>query len=108
MISAKFFYTGDICSGCTISGHASYASHGKDIVCAYVSASVQLTANLMTEIFCLPVDIQEREENATVSICVTKPDDTGNADRLLRGLEMQLKSLSEVYPRNIHFAHQEV
>ena len=54
MISARFFLAGEQYTGCEISGHADYSEEGTDVICAYVSATVQTVANLMTEIFRLP------------------------------------------------------
>ena len=64
MISARFFLAGEQYTGCEISGHADYSEEGTDVICAYVSATVQTVANLMTEIFRLPVSAAEQEEPA--------------------------------------------
>ena len=50
MISARFFLAGEQYTGCEISGHADYSEEGTDVICAYVSATIQTVANLMTEI----------------------------------------------------------
>lgn len=60
------------------------------MICAYVSATVQTVANLMTEIFRLPVSAAEQEEPALVSIQLKEPDPSGNVQRLFAGLELQL------------------
>ena len=68
MISARFFLAGEQYTGCEITGHADYSEEGTDVICAYVSAAVQTVANLMTEIFRLPVSAEETEEPARVSL----------------------------------------
>ena len=90
MISARFFLAGEQYTGCEISGHADYSEEGTDVICAYVSATVQTVANLMTEIFRLPVSAAEQEEPALVSIQLKEPDPSGNVQRLFAGLELQL------------------
>ena len=78
------------------------------MICAYVSATVQTVANLMTEIFRLPVSAAEQEEPALVSIQLKDPDPAGNVQRLFAGLELQLGELSKVFPANIQVTHMEV
>lgn len=108
MISARFFYAGENCTGCTVSGHADYATEGADVVCAYASSAVQTVANLMTEIYYLPVSVEEKEETAEVIIRLTELDESGNAQRLFAGLELQLGELSKIFPDNIRLQHMEV
>lgn len=108
MISAHFFYAGECCTGCSIKGHADYAEAGADIVCASVSSAVQTIANLMTEIYHLPVSAEENEETATILLRLTEPDASGAAERLFAGLELQMQLLAEAYPANIQLKHMEV
>ena len=89
MISARFFLAGEQYTGCEITGHADYSEEGTDVICAYVSAAVQTVANLMTEIFRLPVSAEETEEPARVSLRLSEKDDSGNAHRLFAGLALQ-------------------
>ena len=65
---------------------------GQDVICASVSASVQLTANLLTEIYQLPAEIAV-EENC-ISISVDAIQDV-NAELLLQGLLLQMQLLTE-------------
>ena len=108
MISARFFHAGKQYTGCTITGHADYSEEGTDVICAYVSATVQTVANLMTEIFHLPILAEEQEEPARVSLQLSGKDPSGNAQRLFAGLELQLGEQSRVFPANIQLIHVEV
>ena len=83
MITATFYHRNQRLTGVSVSGHAGYADAGQDVICASVSASVQLTANLLTEIYQLPAEIAV-EENC-ISISVDAIQDV-NAERLLQGL----------------------
>lgn len=108
MISAQFFYAGTCCTGCTVTGHAEYAEVGSDVVCAYATSAVQTIANLMTEIYQLPVSAEQDEDSATIVIRLTDQDASGNAARLFAGLELQLGELEKAFPACIHLEHMEV
>ena len=90
MITATFYHRNQRLTGVSVSGHAGYA-----VICASVSASVQLTANLLTEIYQLPAEIAV-EENC-ISISVDAIQDV-NAERLLQGLLLQMQLLTEEAP----------
>ena len=92
MITATFYHRNQRLTGVSVSGHAGYADAGQDVICASVSASVQLTANLLTEIYQLPAEIAV-EENC-ISISVDAIQDV-NAERLLQGLLLQMQLLTE-------------
>ncbi len=108
MITARFFYAGDHCTGCTVSDHAGFAQAGPDIVCACVSSAVQTVANLMTEVYHLPIAVQAHEDTAEVVLRLTGTDTTGDAHRLFTGLELQMQLLQEAYPKYIRLKHMEV
>ena len=90
MITATFYHRNQRLTGVSVSGHAGYADAGQDVICASVSASVQMTANLLTEIYQLPAEIAV-EENC-ISISVDAIQDV-NAERLLQGLLLQMQLL---------------
>ncbi len=89
MITATFYHRNQRLTGVSVSGHAGYADAGQDVICASVSASVQLTANQ------LPAEIAV-EENC-ISISVDAIQDV-NAERLLQGLFLQMQLLTEEAP----------
>ena len=95
MITATFYHRNQRLTSVSVSGHAGYADAGQDVICASVSASVQLTANLLTEIYQLPAEIAV-EENC-ISIPVDAIQDV-NAERLLQGLLLQMQLLIEEAP----------
>ena len=90
MITATFYHRNQRLTGVSVSGHAGYADAGQDVICASVSASVQLTA-----IYQLPAEIAV-EENC-ISISVDAIQDV-NAERLLQGLFLQMQLLTEEAP----------
>ena len=81
-----------------ISGHAGFAVHGEDIVCAAVTSAFQFCANGITEI--LRVDAHVSIGSDTVSIEL--PDHASLAAKdFLRALKLHLTILCEQYPENI-------
>ncbi len=103
MLKAVFTKKNGTLCRCSVKGHAGYAEHGQDVVCAAVSSAVQLTANLLTETF---------QENAQVS---AKGDTvnirTGGSEisaKLLEALYVHLQCISEEFPDTIKFEFTEV
>ena len=95
MITATFYHRNQRLTGVSVSGHAGYADAGQDVICASVSASVQLTANLLTEIYQLPGESGGGEN--CISFAVDAFLDV-NAERLLQGLLLQMQLLTEEAP----------
>ena len=91
MITAKFVYSGDIITGFSVSGHSGSAEIGKDIICSAVSSASYMTVNTLTEII---------EKDGFLGIRLSK-DEAAAANDLLKGFELHLKELSELYPNYI-------
>ncbi len=103
MLKAVFTRKNGTLCRCSVKGHAGYAEHGQDIVCAAVSSAVQLTANLLTETF--HEDAQVSAKGDTVNIR------TGGSDisaKLLDALYVHLQCISEEFPDTIKFEFTEV
>jgi uncharacterized protein YsxB (DUF464 family) len=97
MITAVFYKKGVIYSGFKVSGHAEYAEYGQDIVCASVSSAVQLTANLITEVFSLKSDVMVDGDAVTLEVAEVCKE----AGLLIDGLRMHLELLSEEFENTI-------
>ena len=95
MITATFYHRNQRLTGVSVSGHAGYADAGQDVICASVSASVQLPANLLTEIYQLPAEIAVEENCISISVDAIQ---NVNAERLLQGLLLQMQLLTEEAP----------
>ena len=95
MITATFYHRNQRLMGVSVSGHAGYADAGQDVICASVSASVQLTANLLTEIYQLLAEIAVEENCISISVDAIQDVD---AERLLQGLLLQMQLLTEEAP----------
>lgn len=108
MIEGAFFRRSAGIVRCIVSGHAGYADPGADVVCAAVSSAVQTVANLMTEIYHLPVLVDEDAAAASITMRLEQEDKTGDAARLFEGLALQMQILSEMYPDYVAYTLSEV
>lgn len=104
MITARFLGTAEAPRSVEISGHAGYAAHGQDIVCASVTSAVQLTANGISEI------LGEKAEIAVLEdlISITPEEPSSAATAFLRALQLHLQLLSEEFPGTITLKTSEV
>ncbi len=87
-------------NGFTVSGHALFASAGKDIICAAVSMITINTINAFEEF--LPdekagVDIDRSKGYISFLL---KDDPTGSSELLLRTFHLGVVSIEEQYGRN--------
>ena len=105
MIIAEFFGTESEIMGFKISGHAGYDEHGRDIVCAAVSSAVQLTANMITEIF--GYDAEVSAEGDTVILKTTYSGEE-NLQKIFKGLLLQLECISQEFEGTIKIKFTEV
>ncbi len=103
MLKAVFIKKNGRLCRCSVKGHAGYAEHGQDIVCAAVSSAVQLTANLLTETFATGAEASAKGD--TVNI---RTDGSDTAAKLLDALYVHLQCISEEFPDTIQFEITEV
>ncbi|MDD6270336.1 MAG: ribosomal-processing cysteine protease Prp [Oscillospiraceae bacterium] len=105
MIRILFFQQNNRLCGCRLSGHAGYADRGEDIVCASVSSAVQLTANMLTEIFHTDADVCADANSVSIKL----PDNCSDEGvKILEGLKLHAELLKEDYPKFIQITHTEV
>ncbi|MGN0592443.1 MAG: ribosomal-processing cysteine protease Prp [Ruminococcus sp.] len=105
MIRILFFQQNGQPWGCKLSGHAGYAEEGEDIVCASVSSAVQLTANMLTEIFHINADVRSDENSVSIRLPHGCPSE---GVKILMGLKLHAELLKEDYPKFIQIKHTEV
>lgn len=105
MIRIQFFQQENKLCGCTLSGHAGYAAEGEDIVCASVSSAVQLTANMLTEIFHIDADVSACENSISIRLPRSCP---AEGVKILEGLRLHSELLKDDYPKFIQIKHTEV
>lgn len=68
MTTARFFTTGSRIYAVEVTGHAGYAVEGEDIVCAAVSANLDLTSCLLADVMGLEIKTEVDEENARIRL----------------------------------------
>ena len=81
--------------GFDIYDHAGYEDAGSDIVCAAISALTATTVNALERLTEDPVQVEQDEENARVSVRISS-DHSEKADVLLRSLAQGLSDLEAV------------
>ena len=79
-------------SGVQVSGHASYADKGEDIVCAAVSALVTNTVNSLEKLTDDNFTVQTDESSALIELSFTDRPSL-EADLLMRSLAIGLTSI---------------
>ena len=80
MTTARFYLTGSRIDAVEVSEHAGYAEAGEDIVCAAVSANLDLTSCLLQDIMGLAIKTEVDEEQARIRIEL--PDQMEEADEI--------------------------
>ena len=99
MTTVKFFKTQvDTITGFEIKGHSGFATLGKDIVCASVSSAAYMTINTITDILNLDAEITAQDGYMYISL---DENNAKEAQALLKGFQLHIKSLSQDYPKNI-------
>ena len=99
MIIADFFRApDDKLKGFSVSGHSMTAPAGEDICCASVSSAVMLTANTLTEAFKIEAKVKVLDNEIKLKL---GNDSTGEGDKLVLGLLVQLYNISEQFPNAV-------
>ena len=80
MTSVKFYLSHDRIVAVDLLGHAGYAEEGEDIVCAAVSANLDLTSCLLQDIMGLDIKTEVDEEQARIRMEL--PDQLEEADEI--------------------------
>ncbi len=97
MTNITFFRTAQGYVGFSACGHAGNAPQGKNIVCAAVSASVELTECQLTDILSLNTKVEIDAKTACVSVRLQ--DANPQAQAPIEALKIYLTRLSGEYPR---------
>lgn len=88
-----------------ITGHAAYADHGEDIVCAAVSSQAISVENSLDQILQIPMDVEVNErQGGYLSLTlpeIDQPAKMEQAQLLLQHLNLAFEVLAENYPEYI-------
>jgi len=96
MITSKFIYHNGKIKEIFVTGHANFKKHGKDIICAAVSASTLVTANAI-EHLSLNQTIDLTIEDGYFNIKLKESNEI--VEKLLENLEYTLDDLEKQYPK---------
>ncbi len=97
MIKARFFTEGNLVCGYEISGHSGSAEAGQDIICAFVSSAAYMAANTLSEILGAEIEAEVADGYMNIRVASKLPE----AQQILEGLRLHLRSLAGDYPDNI-------
>jgi len=86
-----------------LSGHSGYAEEGADIVCAAVSAAVNLAITTIVDVMGVKARTKVNEEEAriTLKLPASCEENEDAVQDMLAGLMLYLCSLRDDYPNNI-------
>lgn len=99
MIKVTFTYVDGHMREFSFSGHAEYADHGEDIVCAAISALVIATTNAIDQLTNIE-PIAEIDETSGY-VHVELPKVNRDTDLLTASLRLAVEDTAESYPQNI-------
>lgn len=98
MIKIKFDYSNKKLIAISVKGHANYAKHGHDIVCAAVSTAIVVTANAIEHLK-LKHKIELNVEQGDFKLFLKEEDDIVLS--LTENLRLTLIDLQKQYPKYI-------
>lgn len=110
MIKIDFLISNGNHIGFIAKGHASFAKHGKDIVCAAVSVLTQNTANAL-EYFIGANNLKVEIADGDLTVClISALDEKAKhaAEVLMQALYLGLTDLKDTYPKHLEVGKQEV
>ncbi len=96
--------------GFTYQGHAGYAEHGFDIVCAAVTAQLMMAYNGLELVAGVPLDMEMDPQGGFFSFRIRDPqaETRARARTLMDTLKLGLMAISEQYEDNITLEEEEV
>ena len=97
MTKIEFIRDGQDYLGFSASGHAGNLPEGENIVCAAISAAVELTECQLTDVLLLETDVRVDPKTASVSVKLKTAQ--AQAQAPIRALRMYLEELAQTYPR---------
>lgn len=105
MITVTFYKSGDLITGYTVKGHSGYAEQGSDILCAFVSSAVIMTANTITEVQKKSAEVTDSDGFVSLRMSL---DDAADCQYILEGLQFHLAQFEEQYSKYIKLKFSEV
>ena len=86
-------------AGFSVSGHSGYAEAGQDIVCAAVSAVVEMAEATINDVCGAKAKVRVKEEDARITLTLPAVcDEEESIQAVLAGLLLYLCNLRDEYP----------
>ena len=83
----------------SVSGHSGYAEAGADIVCAAISAAVELTVTTVNDVCGGKAKLRVKEEDARVTLTLPAScDEEDTVQAVLAGMMLTLINMRDDYP----------
>ena len=99
MTRCEFFTENDRITGFSISGHSGFEEAGKDIVCAAVSAVVEMAEITINDVCGAKAKTRVKEDQARVTLTLpVSCDEEETVQAVLAGMMVYLCSLRDNYP----------
>ena len=98
MTKCEFFTQDDRITGFSVCGHSGYAEAGSDIVCAAISAAVELTITIVHDVCGGTAKLRVKEEDARITLTLPAQCEEDEAiQAVLAGMMLYLLSLRDDY-----------
>ena len=99
MTRCEFFTEEDRITGFSVSGHSGYAEAGSDIVCAAVSAIVNMAETTINDVCGAKAKVRVKGEDARVTLTLPAScDEEDTVQAVLAGMMITLCSMRDDYP----------
>lgn len=99
MTKVEFYTREDRITGFCCSGHSGYGEEGSDILCAAISAAINLTECTVNDVCGARAKVRVDEANASITLTLPAAcDDEESVQAALSGLMVYLIGLREEYP----------
>lgn len=110
MIDVRFFRKSGRIISVTYDGHAEYDTHGKDIVCAAVTAQCMMAYNGIDQLMRIPNQLDLKPDGGYLSFSIDKAslDEQKKAQLLMETLHMGIKAVEMQYGNFIKLSEEEV
>ena len=110
MIKVTIKTANDQIIGFTYDGHADYAEHGQDIVCAAVTAQLMMTYNGLESVLGIPLDLEMDPDGGYFSFAIKDQSEAvrEKAQVLMATLKLGLDGILMQHGENIKLIKEEV
>ena len=103
MTRIEFFDLGGRIDGFCCAGHSGFGEEGTDIVCAAVSAAVNLAITTIVDVLGVKARVKAKEDEARITLKLPSSceEQEETVQAILAGLMLYLCSLRDDYPNHI-------